>query len=489
MKTIFSQLTLALVLLFLAGGWLLVDFFQRSNATYADEVQQHLHQELAAHMVADNPELKEGKIHSKGLSNAFHTLMLLGPAFEIYALNNDGEVLVYSEELGELAHKKVDLTAVKAFIRGDKYPVYGVDPRSESQHKIFSASDIHNQSGKQIGYLYVILGGEKQDSILQQFSSGNSQSKVFLVLLLALPTGLILLLILFAQLTKPLSRLNQTILEFKASGFTQFKSASAPKVAAREIQQLHSSFDSLAEHVSQQFEQIKSTDDLRRELLSHISHDLKTPLASMMGYLETWLLKHPDGMDKKLIEIAQNNAKQLHLLVEQLLELAQLENSQISLDIEAVAIAELAQDVLNKFALQAQKQQITLSLTPKISALQANADIGKLERVMSNLVDNALRHTPDGGEVWIKLEDQGADRLKIEVGDTGTGIPEQELNSIFNAHYRASNKQGSQRNNFGLGLTIVWRLLELHKSEIRVKSQLGKGTQMSFELPMANIVK
>ena len=123
----------------------------------------------------------------------------------------------------------------------------------------------------------------------------------------------------------------------------------------------------------------------------HITHDLKTPLAALRGYLETWLLQQASSSETSYIEIALRNAKQLNELVDQLVELARLEGGIETLRLEPIAIAEFAQDVMSKFSLRAAEQGIDLEVTPQDTSLMISADIGKLERVLSNLIDNALR--------------------------------------------------------------------------------------------------
>lgn len=150
-------------------------------------------------------------------------------------------------------------------------------------------------------------------------------------------------------------------------------------------------------------------------------------------------------------------------------------------------MAELAQDVLSKFQLQAQQKNITLSVEPKDPSLQAIADIAKLERVLTNLVDNALRHCQSGDSIKIQLQPKD-NQLIISIADSGVGIPKEDVDHIFDAHFRAKNTVNGQQGNSGLGLAIVAKLLSLHHSNISVSSVLSQGTTFSFSLPTnANI--
>ncbi len=481
-RSLLTQLTLPLVMVFVIAAIILILLFQHANRSYSDKIQQALHQQLAIHMVHDNPGLEEGKIEKRVLENAFHTLMLLGPAFEIYALDLAGNVLVYSAEPGKVKDKQVDLDPINHFLRSEQYPIYGEDPRNPGVKKIFSAAPILGENNQPLGYLYVILGGEKQDLISDQQSFYLSLNKFVVALLLTMGVTLVMLIFVFARITRPVRSLNKRMHDFVTSDFQNPTDPSLTTSAAHELQTLEHSFTSLAQKVSAQITQIKSTDQLRRELLTHISHDLKTPLSCLRGYLETWLIQYEEGCGRDYIETSLKNAQQLHQLVEQLLELAQLEGNTVTLYKEPIAVAELAQDVLTKFALEANKRGVTLELTPKDPGLQVTADIAKLERVITNLIDNAIRHSGQGDQVYINLIQQ-KNQLVVQVGDTGCGIAQDEVDKIFDAHYRASNKVNGQTVNTGLGLAIVKKLLELHESNISVSSELEKGTVFSFALP------
>ncbi|MDE2430718.1 MAG: ATP-binding protein, partial [Burkholderiales bacterium] len=176
---------------------------------------------------------------------------------------------------------------------------------------------------------------------------------------------------------------------------------------------------------------------------------------------------------------------QLSTLVDQLVELARLEGGVETLRPEPIAIAELAQDVLSKFALRAREQDVHLQVTPQDASLMINADIGKLERVLTNLIDNSLRHTPRGGTISIELSRSRDNAiLLITVRDTGSGIASEELERIFEPNFRGKNHGNDNMVHLGLGLAIVRRLLELHESSIQVTSQPGMGSAFNFGLPL-----
>jgi signal transduction histidine kinase len=490
MRSLLGRLTLLVIILFLIASAILLRLANSNNENYSDLVQQSLHQDLAQSMINDNALLKEGRIDQAALANTFHTLMVMGPAYEIYTLDVQGNILVYSADPGLVKRKRIDLQPIKKMLSGALLPAYGDDPRGLDDHKIFSVAPIKSNSNETLGYLYVILRSQQLTEVERHFAWQGFQNQAVVYALVALGFAAVILLLLFAQLVRPLRILSDSMSRLKQENFKHSDKISlqTPSAwASSEVTQLHASFSELMSVLSTQFAQIKSEERLRRELLSHITHDLKTPLAALRGYLETWLLQHAKQAGYEYLEIALRNAEQLNTLVDQLVELARLEGGVETVRLEPIAIAELAQDVLSKFALRAKELDVSLQVTPQDTSLMISADIGKLERVLTNLIDNSLRHTPRGGSISIELSHSQNDAtLLITVRDTGIGIASEELERIFEPNYRGKNGCTDNMVHLGLGLAIVRRLLELHESNIRVTSQPGVGSAFNFGLPMVS---
>lgn len=483
---LFGRLAVILTVLTLGATALLVFFAQRSEHLNADQVQQALHRDLAAHMVDDNPQLRQGEIGRSSLENAFHTLMLLGPAFEIYATDTAGAVRAYSAEPGQVKTMSIALAPVREFLAGATLPVYGTDPRDPGQRKVFSAAPIRSTDGALRGYLYVIIGGSQKSALERTYAGNLWQDRALLFTLGALVLALLASGLMFGLLTRPLAALNRAMRAFRQAGFARSAiGARLPGWKSREVAELQQGFLTLAQTVADQMDQIRSSDEARRELIAQIAHDLKTPLSSLQGYLETWLLQHPDAGDRQHIEVALRNGRQLHRLVEQLLELARLEAGQEDLSPEPVAVVELAHDVMAKFALEAEQRGVRLAVDAPDPGVQVAADIAKLERVFANLVENALRHTNAGGEVRLAISASNTGGVSFELRDTGAGIASEHLPHIFEPRYRGSGVAGDRSTHLGLGLAIVRRLLELHGSRIDVASRLGQGTAFRFQLARA----
>ncbi len=484
-RSLTGQLTLLLTFTFLVAVIALTQWYFYSSTQFANEVQQRLHLQLAEHIVHDDASLNQGVIQPDNLKKAFHTQMLLGPEWEFYALDQTGKVLAYSAPPGAVKLNSVSLAPVKAVLSGASLPVYGDDPRTPDTQKIFSASEIKDASGQVTGYLYVIIGGQELDSLISKLEGSQVLKDNLILLLATLIFALIVMALIIRAITKPLIQLSRRTHEYVARDFDNLTVPTKTPCAAKEIQDLEQSFVMAANHIKGQLAKIKTTEELRRELLSHISHDFKTPLAALNGYLETWLISPNDKRSDELIKMALKNGNQLNHLLDQLFELSRLKSGDIQFLPEPVNVVELTYDVIQGLRIQAEQQGVNLSVESQQSGLLACADISKLERILVNLIDNAIRHTGQTGQVKIRIEDKH-NKVGVSVEDTGKGIPEAELQRIFEPKYQASNSEKTTQNH-GLGLSIVQHLLKMHNSEIKVTSRANQGSQFSFELPVEGV--
>ncbi len=491
--SLYQKLSYILVGIFVVMLSVFFTWSQHLSHTSKAEGEQKLHLGLAEHLVHDNPLLAKGAYDYDALSNLFHTLMVLGPSFEFYYLDPKGNILTYSAEPGKVKRESVDLKPIQALLdKPELLPVYGDDPRRLDKQKVFSAAPVYsaNDKGDQVlqGYLYVIIGGEIYDNIFIQLEESNTLKVSATIALAGVIFLLIVLLGFVKYLTQPLTRLSKDmaqVADIKADVLPE-SLAYWQNDSRNEIHQLGSVFRSMAEQIQDQFKQLQALDLHRRELLADLSHDLRTPLASLQGYVETIVLKG-DSLDKverdSFINISLKNAKQLRSLIDQIFELAYLEGGQVQINKETFSLCELIYDVIAKFSFKAQDKNITLKVAPEEFPDLVNTDLAKLERVLSNLIDNAIRHTKEGGLIEIVLVPQDEHgQIKVEVRDNGVGISQQEVAYIFDARYRASNSQGKAGHNAGLGLAITKKLVNLLNSDIAVQSELGKGTCFSFTL-------
>jgi len=456
------------------------------------EAQQKLHLGLAEHLVSDNPLLKEGVYDYAALGNLFHTLMILGPNFEFYYLDPQGKILTYSATPGKVKATSVNVGPIKQLIGDNQsFPVEGDDPRQLGRHKIFSAAPVYNNEQLQ-GYLYVIIGGERYDSILANLQNSQSMREIAIFLVVGLLLLLIALLAMFKYFTSPLKRLSDDMDKVRDADFHRDQLprdlALWNKNSYNEVDRLGCAFTEMLAHIDSQFDQLSKIDTQRRVLLADLSHDLRTPLASLQGYIET-LAINADTLSvedrKHFVDISLKNAKNLKHLIDQIFELAYLEGGQVTLHQEPFPLGDLLHDVAAKFALDAQEKNIEIRVSPNHFEYHVFADIGKLERVLTNLIANAIRHTPEFGKIDLVVATHN-EKLRVDIRDTGIGISDKEIAFIFDARYQANNTEKDACSHAGLGLAICRKLMALLNSDLKVESQLGKGTCFSFELTLVN---
>jgi len=487
-KSLYTKLAIVLLVLFCLLGVTILIVTQFASDMYQQEVVQKLNRDLAEQIVAQKILIENNRINEKGLKDVFNMLMVVNPSIEIYLLDPAGKILAFSAPPGKVKLDRVDLAPIAKWFEGNiVYPLTGDDPRNPARKKVFSVARIPKQ-GELQGYLYIILAGEIFDSIAQKLRGSYimqlSAWWIIASLLFALITGLLL----FAYLTRRLKRL-ATVMDSFDMTQTPFRLESIysqDRQRGDEIDRLAFTFKQLVDRIRIQMENLKQADTLRRELVANVSHDLRTPLATLQGYIETLFLKN-EGLSqedrKHHLEIAIQHCQRLSNLVNELFELAKLDSREIQVRHEPFNISELAHDVVQKFYLSAQEKQITIQIDHNQNLPFANADIAMIERVIENLLDNAVRHTPEGGSIRIAFSAQNGD-ISVCVSDTGCSIPEEDLPHIFDRFYRRDRTQESKTGYSGLGLAITKRILELHDKSITVESTAGSGTTFTFFLPI-----
>lgn len=484
MRTLFVKLALALFVLLVVLGVVQFQLMRHTSALYQMEVSQKLNRDLARHIAGEYALIQKDTVNQDALKQLFHQLMVINPSIELYLLGTQGEVLAYSAPAGHVQRERVDLQAIETFLgKHARYPLFGDDPRDSTRRKAFSAAAIE-EGGERVGYLYIILGSERYDT-----ASARLSGSLILQTAAEWLTGIIAVTVLaatllFAGLTRRLRRLSAHMqlyarqrTEAGRHNYTEYRKGD-------EIDQLTAQFIGMAGEIDEQVERLKHQDAARREMVANISHDLRTPLTTLQGYLETLQLKRQklgEAERKQYLDVALGYCRQLSKLVSELFELAKLDAAEVMIYTEPFSLAELAHDVIQKLGLLADEKNIRLRADVASGVPLVYGDIGLMERVLENLIENALRHTPSGGTVTVGVV-PGEDAVAVRVHDTGSGIEESELAHIFERFYQVDKSRSQRSRGAGLGLAIVRRILELHGSVIRVDSRVDQGTTFSFSL-------
>jgi two-component system, OmpR family, phosphate regulon sensor histidine kinase PhoR len=231
--------------------------------------------------------------------------------------------------------------------------------------------------------------------------------------------------------------------------------------------------------------QLRQVEEIRRDFVANVSHELRTPLSIFRGYLETLLddPHQPPGELLRILEVMERHSDRLHALVEDVLSLARLESPAAELDLSEINLPEFLQEILRDWEkrLEAKQLKSRLEVPPDLAKLEA--DENRLQEVIYNLLDNAVKYSPTGGEISLQAAICG-DRVRISVADQGIGIREDDLPRIFERFYRADKARSRELGGTGLGLSIVKHIAQLHGGTAEAQSELGKGTTISVLIPI-----
>lgn len=477
------------VLLLVCSGtsaWMQV----RANRMHEAEVIQGLSRGLAEHIAANTQLMDANGMKPDAVRRLFGQLMVVNPSVEVYLLDAQGHITGHAAPEGHLRRMDVDLAPIHRLLDGEALPIYGDDPRNADVRKVFSAAPLR-VDGREVGYVYVVLLGEAHDRFAARGATSAALNtalwSIGLVAALCLLAGLAA----FALITRPLRRLTDTVRDFDIDAApVELPVVSVDELASRqarpndEIVVLERAFRQMVERLGTQWRTLTRQDQERRELIANISHDLRTPLSSLHGYLETLSLKDATltaDERRRYLGIALDQSRKVGALAQSLFELARLEHGFVQPEAEPFSVTDLIQDVFQKFELSAESRGVALraELAPQIPA--ARADLGLIERVFTNLLDNALRYTPAGGEITVTVAPVGAD-IEVLVSDTGPGIPQSAREGLFERPFTV----GGARREGGLGLRIVHRILQLHDRRITLVDTAGNGGQgatFRFTLP------
>ena len=430
-------------------------------------------------------------------------LVLFEPDTELYLLDAQGVVLAKTGPARLPPGFRVALGPVHESIdRMDTAYVMGDDPERMDAGAVVVAKPVRRAAARgtspSAGYLYLVLHTQQlPEGRWDVLRSSFARPVMGLIVAVVAFTTLLALLIISA-VTKPLKKLTQALATLSqqglAEGLTIASSSPLPAPTKDEFGQLTSAFEMLLDVCRRQWNALRRTDHFRREGVSNLSHDLRSPLTATVACLETLDGRWADALerreDRRLVEIALRNTRNAARMVQSLGDLAKLDEPEFGLRTEVVDAGELLDDIALRFAERAARQGVVLTTThdaPVGAPLpHARLDIELFERAVANLVDNALKFCPRGSAIVLAATRRGG-QVVVSVSDDGPGIAASDLPHLFDRFYqsRSSVAPATGDGGRGLGLAIVKRIAELHGAEVAVTSALGAGTRVSITLPAA----
>ncbi len=236
-----------------------------------------------------------------------------------------------------------------------------------------------------------------------------------------------------------------------------------------------------------EIQKYKSWAEYRRKFVGDISHELKTPIFNIQGYVHTLLdgALQEEGINISFLRKAAKNVERLHTIVEDLEAISRMESGELILELQPFDVRELAQDIFEELEIKAEHKKIKLQLKEGADqSFMVKADRDSIRQVLINLVDNSLKYGKEGGLTKIGFYDMDKNIL-IEVADNGIGIPKKHLNHVFDRFYRVDKSRSRAQGGSGLGLSIVKHIIEAHKQTINVRSTPNLGSTFGFTLEKA----
>ena len=448
-------------------------------------------------------------------------MVLFEPDTQLYLLDPAGTVLVCSGKPMPPGFKVALGPVLRAAGKPDAAYVMGDDPERMDADAVVAVQAVRRPAIRNAdpvaGYLYLVLHTEQlPEGRWAALRMSATRPALWLIgAVVALTTLLAVLII--ATVTRPLRRLTEAVATISQRGLNETLSDAKTLLPARtrdEFGQLTGAFEMMLDICQRQWNELRRLDHFRREGVSNLSHDLRSPLTATVACLETldgrWTsraaaesaargdaqLAAPQVDDRRLIEIALRNTRNAARLVQSLGDLAKLDEPEFKLRAEVVDAGELLDDICLRFADRALTQGVSLQARHDTEALGAGPvtppfarlDIELFERAIANLVDNALKLCSPGARITLEARRVDA-RVQISVSDTGPGIAAADLPHLFDRFYqsRHSVAPATGEGGRGLGLAIVKRIAELHGGSVTVASALGAGTQVVLSVPAAEV--
>jgi two-component system sensor histidine kinase BaeS len=295
----------------------------------------------------------------------------------------------------------------------------------------------------------------------------------------ALAVSLLIGIVVARRLTGPLARLRRVSGRFAAGELD----ARAPEFGIVEVDELGQQFNVMADRLSESLRMLEADRDRLREFVADVSHELRTPIAALRTFTE--LQRDGDldeGQRREFLERSSQQINRLEWMSTNLLDLSRIDAGIFPLDVRPGDLREPVRAVVEAHSEQAGAAGISLAFEVPTEPVMLRFDRERIVQLLSNLVGNALKFTPRGGEVVVELVDR-ADEVVLEVRDSGPGIPEADLPLVFDRFFRGTNVGDARASGSGLGLAIARSIVEMHDGSIGVTSVVGRGTTFTVRLP------
>jgi signal transduction histidine kinase len=447
----------ALIFIVLTGlSVLFVIVTYMATTEYYQASTQLLNKDVAAHIAKfSSPYNNNNEINRKKADSIFYNAMIISPNVEVYFLDNTGKVIYYHSPDSLIKLRQIPLGNIRKYLQSPTSEIKSPDPKDPETPKIFSAAEVYNGSQK-IGYIYVILVSKEYRNVAEVvFKSqlGSLAIKVFCIIML---TTLIFSLLYTSRLQKRFNQVITVLDKFKEGDLNQRFDANKKD----EFYPISDAFNRMAVMLETTFNKQKELGKERKDFLASISHDLRTPLAVARGYTETMIIEKNENRQEhhEYLELVLSKIQQMEKMVLQLFELSKMEAVSFEPVKEPFIFSEILQEILNGAKFQAQQKNILINCLNCQDTALVFADISMLERVIQNLLENAIKYTDVNGEITVELSNE-ADQLVCCIDNTGIPLSDKLIDWINNGEEDVISRPA----NTGLGLALIKKIFKLHR--------------------------
>ncbi len=475
------MLLVAALITVLGAVFIVITYIVATNF-YASTTQL-LNKDVATHIARFTAPFGKNGLDTKKADSVFHNAMVLSPNAEVYFLDNAGKVIYFHESPEPVLLKQIPLAAIKKHIAsaGQDF-IKAPDPRDPDNEKIFSAAEV-TMDGKMLGYIFVILGGSDARTVASHLLSNH----VTTLSLTALACVIILSLIVSFWYVRRIQRRFNRVVEVMER-FQKGDMKARFKIKEQdELLPIKKAFNTMSERLVYQINRLTKSESDRKAFIAGVTHDLRTPLSIVGGYAETLVMKQTEGslttaQQQEYIHLMLQKVRQIENMVNQLHDLAALESVSFEPTKEPFMISELVQEIVQNFRLPSEAKNIVIDCDRCNSDAFINADISMMERVIQNLLVNAVAYSPKNQKITVELKEV-KNALLLSIKNKTAPLPEVLLQWLNNPDAPPSAPE-VYPSKTSIGLAIVKRILQLHHIPLKVRE---KGGEVIFEMELETV--
>lgn len=480
-RSVLWKLSALFVFVFFVTGAIQTYFSVRGWRKLVEVVEQQANWNIAPEFALRIQPFVKDRVDEEELGRLLFNLTVFNPKLELLLVRGDGSLRAVIPFHHDPVREAIDLAPVKRAleIENPEFPLTVDDPFSERGKKIFSAAPLIIEGND--GYLVVTLISDTAEFFVRKAGQIYVLTTVLFGLLVSYACSLIIGFLLSSHLRKRFREMKQAIAAFESGDYSK----RATDLSKDEIGELSQSFNRMASTIVGHVEELKRKDQLRRELVANITHDLRGPVTSIIGYTDSLLeASQTEQTRNDYLSIIQENALRQQRMIEDLFQLSRLEANESEPRKELSSLPYIVKSVVEGLRPAAEKKQQALVAALPDKLQPVYVDPAMIQRVLQNLLINSIRYTPPGGRIEIAATERD-DAVCCSVSDTGIGIPPEEVPHVFESFYRANQHRPENPGGTGLGLAIVKKLLALHNSEPSIESRVNEGTRITFALQVS----